>query len=129
MSEKKIAYKPLIDFQSFEIAERLIAAVYSMEDDGIEIVYPGMKMPSAASVKGDAIGLVPWPPVEDIEDGLGEDFGEYEEMDDPAEMLREYFNRVHDGVCDEETEGYLYNLEQAAEAAGFEVVEKDFGEA
>ena len=47
-----------------------------------------MKMPSAASVKGDAIGLVPWPPVEDIEDGLGEDFGEYEEMDDPAEMLR-----------------------------------------
>lgn len=129
MSEKKIAYKPLIDFQSFEIAERLIAAVYSMEDDGIEIVYPGMKMPSAASVKGDAIGLVPWPPVEDIEDGLGEDFGEYEEMDDPAEMLREYFNRVYDGVCDEETESYLYNLEQAAEAAGFEVVEKDFGEA
>ena len=54
MSEKKIAYKPLIDFQSFEIAERLIAAVYSMEDDGIEIVYPGMKMPSAACVKGDA---------------------------------------------------------------------------
>lgn len=129
MSEKKIAYKPLIDFQSFEIAERLIAVVYSMEDDGIEIVYPGMKMPSAASVKGDAIGLVPWPPVEDIKDGLGEDFGEYEEMDDPAEMLREYFNRVYDGVCDEETEGYLYNLEQAAEAAGFEVVEKDFGEA
>ena len=121
MSEKKIAYKPLIDFQSFEIAERLIAAVYSMEDDGIEIVYPG--------IKGDAIGLVPWPPVEDIEDGLGEDFREYEEMDDPAKMLREYFNRVYDGVCDEETEGYLYNLEQAAEAAGFEVVEKDFGEA
>ena len=50
-------------------------------------------------------------------------------MDDRAEMLREYFHRVYDGVCDEETEGYLYNLEQAAEAAGFEVVEKDFGEA
>ena len=59
MSEKKIAYKPLIDFQSFEIAERLIAAVYSMEDDGIEIVYPGMKMrPLRASREAPSAGAV-----------------------------------------------------------------------
>lgn len=59
MSEKKIAYKPLIDFKSFEIAERLISADTAMSGEGIEKVYPGMKMPSAASIKGDAIGLVP----------------------------------------------------------------------
>lgn len=125
---KKIAYKPVIDFDSFELAERLISAVYALEDEGIEVVYPDTKMPDVDSIKGEAIGIVPWPPVSDLKAGLGEDFEEYEKMDDPAEMLQEYYRRAYEGYCDEETRGYLFELERKAEALGYEVVKRDFGE-
>lgn len=121
-TKKHIAYKPIIDFDDYSGSNPLLTAYLIMDEDGIEVVRCGMEERLKEWFeKYDEVGLLPVPTEEEASEILS-DF----EPDNDDVLDDETLNRIFDEEGPEGTELRLDLLVNAAIAAGFEIVERDF---
>lgn len=120
-NKKRIAYKPVLDFNADLIADYIMNIGNDMMAEGVPTAHVDDDFEK--EFKGvDVICLNPYPSFEQLEAAFGKD---PELMDLSEPELDEYFYLVRDGETEDVTEDNLIVLEQKAIAAGFEIVERD----
>lgn len=121
-SKKRIAYKPIINYDDYAGGNPLTTAAIVMEEDDIFAVFHGEeKRLKELTEEYDEIGLVPYPTPEEACEVL-DDFDPDNDFVEDDETL----NLIFDEEGSEGTEARLDALVEAAVAAGFEIVERDF---
>lgn len=121
-SKKRIAYKPIINYDDYAGSNPLSTAAIVMEEDDIFAVFHGEeKRLKELTEEYDEIGLVPYPTPEEACKVL-DDFDPDNDFVEDDETL----NLIFDEEGSEGTEERLDTLVEAAVAAGFEIVERDF---
>ena len=121
-SKKRIAYKPIINYDDYAAGNPLTTAAIVMEEDDIFAVFHGEeKRLKELTEEYDEIGLVPYPTPEEACD-VSDDFDPDNDNVEDDETL----NLIFDEEGSEGTEERLDALVEAAVAAGFEIVERDF---
>lgn len=121
-SKKRIAYKPIIKYDDYAGGNPISTAAIVMEEDDIFPVLHGEeKRLKELTEEYDEIGLVPYPTPEEACKVL-DDFDPDNDFVDDVETL----NLIFDEEGSEGTEARLDALVEAAVAAGFEIVERDF---
>ena len=121
-SKKRIAYKPIINYDDYAAGNPLTTAAIVMEEDDIFAVFHGEeKRLKELTEEYDEIGLVPYPTPEEA-CGVLDDFDPDNDFVEDDETL----NLIFDEEGSEGTEARLDALVEAAVAAGFEIVERDF---
>lgn len=121
-TKKRIAYKPIVSFEDYAGSNPLTTAAIVMEEDGIVIARHGSE-DDFKELYGDydEIGLLPVPTEEEACDVLIDFDPDEDELE-----VDETLNRIFDEEGPEGTEERLDSLVNAAIAAGFEIVERDF---
>lgn len=121
-SKKRIAYKPIINYDDYAGGNPISTAAIVMEEDDIFPVLHGEeKRLKELTEEYDEIGLVPYPTPSEACDVLA-DFDPDNDFVEDDETL----NLIFDEEGSEGTEERLDALVEAAVAAGFEIVERDF---
>lgn len=121
-SKKRIAYKPIINYDDYAGGNPISTAAIVMEEDDIFPVLHGEENRlKELTEEYDEIGLVPYPTPEEACEVL-DDF----DPDNDSVEDDETLNMIFDEEGSEGTEERLDALVGAAVAAGFEIVERDF---
>lgn len=121
-SKKRIAYKPIINYDDYAAGNPLTTAAIVMEEDDIFAVFHGEeKRLKELTEEYDEIGLIPYPTPEEAREVLDDFDPDNDNVEDD-----ETLNLIFDEEGSEGTEERLDALVEAAIAAGFEIVERDF---
>lgn len=121
-SKKRIAYKPIINYDDYAGGNPISTAAIVMEEDDIFAVFHGEeKRLKELTEEYDEIGLIPYPTPSEACDVLGDFDPDNDNVEDD-----ETLNLIFDEEGSEGTEERLDALVEAAVAAGFEIVERDF---
>lgn len=121
-SKKRIAYKPIINYDDYAGGNPISTAAIVMEEDDIFPVLHGEeKRLMELTEEYDEIGLVPYPTPSEACDVLADFDPDNDNVEDD-----ETLNLIFDEEGSEGTEERLDALVEAAVAAGFEIVERDF---
>lgn len=121
-SKKRIAYKPIINYDDYAGSNPISTAAIVMEEDSICPVFHGQENRFKELTEGyDEIGLIPYPTLSEACNVL-DDFDPDNDIVEDDETL----NMIFDEEGSEGTEARLDALVEAAVAAGFEIVERDF---
>lgn len=121
-SKKRIAYKPIINYDDYAGGNPISTAAIVMEEDDIFPVLHGEeKRLKELTEEYDEIGLVPYPTPSEACDVLADFDPDNDNVEDD-----ETLNLIFDEEGSEGTEERLDALVEAAVAAGFEIVERDF---
>lgn len=121
-SKKRIAYKPIINYDDYAGGNPVSTAAIVMEEDDIFPVLHGEeKRLKELTEEYDEIGLVPYPTPSEACDVLADFDPDNDNVEDD-----ETLNLIFDEEGSEGTEERLDALVEAAVAAGFEIVERDF---
>lgn len=121
-SKKRIAYKPIINYDDYAGGNPISTAAIVMEEDDIFPVLHGEeKRLKELTEEYDEIGLVPYPTPSEACDVLADFDPDNDNVEDD-----ETLNLIFDEEGSEGTEARLDALVEAAVAAGFEIVERDF---
>lgn len=121
-SKKRIAYKPIINYDDYTGSNPISTAVIVMEEDSICPVFHGQENRLKELTEGyDEIGLIPYPTPSEACDVLDDFDPDNDNVEDD-----ETLNMIFDEEGSEGTEARLDALVEAAVAAGFEIVERDF---
>ncbi len=120
--KKRIAYKPIINYDDYAGGNPISTAAIVMEEDDIFPVLHGEeKRLKELTEEYDEIGLVPYPTPSEACDVLADFDPDNDNVEDD-----ETLNLIFDEEGSEGTEERLDALVEAAVAAGFEIVERDF---
>ena len=120
-SKKRIAYKPIINYDDYAAGNPLTTAAIVMEEDDIFAVFHGEeKRLKELTEEYDEIGLIPYPTPEEAREVLDDFDPDNDNVEDD-----ETLNLIFDEEGSEGTEERLDALVEAAIAAGFEIVERD----
>lgn len=121
-SKKRIAYRPIINYDDYVGANPIVTAYIIMQEDDICPVFHGCEDRLKELTDGyNEIGLLPFPTPEEACEVL-DDF----DPDNDSVIEDEILNLIFDEEDSEGTENRLDALVEAAVAAGFEIVERDF---
>ncbi len=121
-SKKRIAYTPIINYDDYAAGNPLTTAAIVMEEDDIFAVFHGEeKRLKELTEEYDEIGLIPYPTPEEAREVLDDFDPDNDNVEDD-----ETLNLIFDEEGSEGTEERLDALVEAAIAAGFEIVERDF---
>ena len=121
-SKKRIAYKPIINYDDYAGGNPISTAAIVMEEDDIFPVLHGEeKRLKELTEEYDEIGLIPYPTPEEAREVLDDFDPDSDNVEDD-----ETLNLIFDEEGSEGTEERLDALVEAAVAAGFEIVERDF---
>lgn len=121
-SKKRIAYKPIINYDDYAASNPLTTAAIVMEEDDIFPVLHGQENRlKELTEEYDEIGLIPYPTPEEACEVLDDFDPDNDNVEDD-----ETLNMILDEEGPEGTEERLDTLVEAAIAAGFEIVERDF---
>ena len=120
-SKKRIAYKPIINYDDYAGGNPISTAAIVMEEDDIFPVLHGEENKlKELTEEYDEIGLVPYPTPSEACDVLVDFDPDSDNVEDD-----ETLNLIFDEEGSEGTENRLDALVEAAVAAGFEIVERD----
>ena len=121
-SKKRIAYKPIINYDDNAGANPILTAYIIMQEDGICPIFHGREDNIKELTEGfDEIGLLPFPTPSEACEVLDDFDPDNDNVEDD-----ETLNMIFDEEGSEGTEARLDALVEAAVAAGFEIVERDF---
>lgn len=121
-AKKRIAYKPIINYDDNAGANPILTAYIIMQEDGICPVFHGQENRlKELTEEYDEIGLIPYPTPEEACEVLDDFDPDSDNVEDD-----ETLNLILDEEGSEGTEARLDALVEAAVAAGFEIVERDF---
>lgn len=121
-SKKRIAYKPIINYDDYAGGNPLSTAAIVMEEDDIFPVLHGQENRlKELTEEYDEIGLIPYPAPSEACNVLDDFDPDNDNVEDD-----ETLNMIFDEEGSEGTEERLDILVEAAVAAGFEIVERDF---
>lgn len=121
-SKKRIAYKPIINYDDYAGGNPISTTAIVMEEDDIFPVLHGEeKRLKELTEEYDEIGLIPYPTPEEACEVLDDFDPDSDNVEDD-----ETLNLILDEEGSEGTEARLDVLVEAAIAAGFEIVERDF---
>lgn len=121
-SKKRIAYKPIINYDDYAAGNPLTTAAIVMKEDDICPVFHGQENRlKELTEEYDEIGLIPYPTPSEACDVLDDFDPDNDNVEDD-----ETLNMIFDEEGSEGTEERLDILVEAAVAAGFEIVERDF---
>lgn len=121
-SKKRIAYKPIINYDDYAASNPISTAAIVMEEDDIFPVLHGQENRlKELTEEYDEIGLIPYPTPSEACNVLDDFDPDNDNVEDD-----ETLNMILDEEGSEGTEARLDALVEAAVAAGFEIVERDF---
>lgn len=121
-SKKRIAYRPIINYDDYVGANPIVTAYIIMQEDDICPVFHGCEdRLKELTEEYDEIGLIPYPTPEEACEALDDFDPDSDNVEDD-----ETLNMIFDEEGSEGTEARLDALVEAAVAAGFEIVERDF---
>ena len=120
-NKKRIAYKPVLDFDGGLTADHILNIDDDMRAEGVPVAYVDDDIEKKFK-DADTICLNPRPVREQLEAAFGQNV---DDMDFEASELDAYYELVDDCETDDVVEENLIVLEQKAIAAGFEIVERD----
>lgn len=121
-SKKRIAYKPIINYDDYAAGNPLTTAAIVMEENDIFPVLHGQENRlKELTEEYDEIGLIPYPTSSEACNVLDDFDPDNDNVEDD-----ETLNMILDEEGSEGTEARLDALVEAAVAAGFEIVERDF---
>ena len=121
-SKKRIAYKPIINYDDYAGGNPISTVAIVMEEDDIFPVLHGQENRlKELTEEYDEIGLIPYATPSEACDVLDDFDPDNDNVEDD-----ETLNMILDEEGSEGTEARLDALVEAAIAAGFEIVERDF---
>lgn len=121
-SKKRIAYKPIINYDDYAGSNPIVTAyIIVLEDDICPVFHGQENRLKELTEEYDEIGLIPYPTPEEACEVLDDFDPDNDNVED-----EETLNLIFDEEGSEGTEARLDALVEAAIAAGFEIVERDF---